>query len=182
MAYARNSLPSLRGGTDAGQTREQSAAAAAARGKRVERGRLCLLLSIPPHPHPPPPRTLLLPFRCLFRRAQWKHPGAIETHGHLLHFNNGFPSLSLSLSLSFSFYPPAPLTASPRILPLFPSPSASRPFRPLSAYVQHERTRALHSRFTTSFMVHTVYESTQKYPTANYPASTTGGKQLYYSL
>lgn len=58
----------------------------------------------------------------------WKHPGAIETHGHLLHFNNGFPSSGPALC---------------------PPPSSQTPFHgrlhPLrSAYVQHGCPTLLH--------------------------------------
>jgi len=107
-----------------------------------------------------------LPFRLHFRRAQWKQPGAIETHGHLLHFNNGFPS-------PFSVGPSLPLAAPPLIsllLLLFLIlrllvPSSARPFlvpppRP-SAFPRTcntRRLRWLRSRFTASFMLHTVRE------------------------
>lgn len=79
----------------------------------------------------------------LFRTARWKHPGAIETHGHLLHFNNGFPSPNSAARPPRSPQPPA-------------SPTHRLPTL-LSAYVQHggERERGspdgcstAHSRFT----------------------------------
>lgn len=141
-ANARNSLPSA-----AERVRREQGAL---RGRWAERGmRLSLAPARPWHPLP-----LSTPFRLLFRRAQWKHPGAIETHGHLLHFNNGFPSpsfvglprVSLPTSRSTTAY-------------LSPAPIPSTLSHPAATFhVRATREHGLHSRFTTSFMVHTVRE------------------------
>lgn len=70
--------------------------------------------------------------RLSFLTARSKHPGAIETHGHLLHFNNGFPSSPPPFS------PPPP--------PRYHHPE-------LRTWNTGERaTLPAHSRFTVSFM------------------------------
>lgn len=154
MANARNSLPSA-------AERVKREQGVAARGWRAP-------FPAPIYP-PSPPDSHYFPSVASFVGYSGSTQGQLKL--------TAIYCISIMVSrLSLSTPSPFPrLLLHRRVSCLSPPSPVSRPFPPLSTYVQHERARALHSRFTTSFMVHTVCESTQKYPTANYPASTTGG-------